>query len=139
MTPEIVSAEQAQADDLTALFHRLHTLGVELATTSPYVEDVVSMMLDLLTGVATIMPALNRVAPDVLVILSKLDEVRDVPMLICELTEAHRLLGHGLRGHGIDPGLPPMPVGELLRRSSLVDSGDGSSPLPITGRPAQAG
>lgn len=137
--PETASAGQDETDDLIALFHRLQALSVRLAGAPMSSDEVVTELLDLLDGVPPVMHALNRVAPGVLGILSKLDEVHNVPMLATELTEAHRLLGHGLRDHGIDPGLPAMPVGELLRRSLLPDDSGNGKPLPIAAWPAQAG
>lgn len=138
MTPDIVSREEAETGDLVALFHRLHALGVTLALENPFVDDVVRMVLDLLDDVAPLLPAIRRTAPDVLDILGQLDQVRDIPALTTEVTEAHRLLGHGLRDHDIEPGPPMVPVGELLRSGRLVERGNGK-PLPISGPATHAG
>lgn len=107
---------------LVALHHHLHTMGVALALSPPSVDDIAGMVLDLLDDATALMPELTQVAPDVLAILGGLNQARNVPLLCTELTEAHRLLGHGLRDNDIDPGRPDTSVGDVLR--DALGSGD---------------
>lgn len=94
---------------LVSLYHRLHTIGVELVVRSErhgtsHLPAVVDPLKDDLAELApAVLHALEQINPD---------DVAD--MLITEVTESHRLLGHWLRDHGIDPGQPPHPVEGIL-------------------------
>lgn len=108
--------------ELVALHHRLHAVQTRLVTTPLPTDEIVRLVLELLDAVAPLLPAITRIAPALLDVLGQLDDVHDVTVLCSELTEAHRVLGNGLRDHDIEPGPPAVPVYDLLRPT--LPSGD---------------
>lgn len=112
-----IGTRAADAGALIALHHQLHGTSLRLVSAPASAAEVTRLITDLADTATPLVPALTQTAPAVLAVLGRVFEHARTGQsleLRSELTEAHRLLGHGLRDHGIDPRPPSTPVGEVL-------------------------
>lgn len=106
-------ADPADAAALVVLHRQLHAAGVQLLTGGA--DDATRWIIDILDTATPLVPVLTRMSPAVRDTLGNLHTHARLSVLCSELTEAHRLLGHALRDHHIDPGRPDTSVGDVLR------------------------